>query len=387
MMISSTFPERLNRQNPMRGAMGFSAIGLAAIGFAALTLAFGVGCQTLPVPIKIEPARSALSLPSRQCKLLVEDPVDARPTLEKEGNPSEHVIFLLPLVPIWWQQDVEAIRYQLPATAPSQSVTRGIKDAIRRIIEESGTCTLTEDPSVADLVLSTQIEHLFAANYERRAILYSILAVISGAVTAFPTAQVAVTCALRRGTTQETISTWSLDEKVIFDPALQGSQIGDVAAFRGPGRETNRARVIEEALRRLFGTFGPVLDREIVSAGFNEVFGAPSDTFIILRQLEDYHLAEHAIVDATTGRVELSAITPRLFPVVGRPNEWVVSPYQPHYMDVVAYRDLVQKLSDRFDVRFDGNVTAARFYGLRAHSESTPRAESTPRPRGRRVIR
>lgn len=345
---------------------------LRAVAILAAATSSAACVSTTPIarsldssPIDPEP----ITYPSRECSLFVERPTDTRPAHERRGGARTQVLLLIPLIPLMWSQKTEAQTYHVPENLGGTEWLAGLERGLARTLSSSGICRITSTADEAELVLKTQVEHLFAVAYEQSGWHMSIGGFGLDDLMFYPSGQVTMRFSLVRRNGEE-VTSWRLAERTLFDPSSSGGSVGQVGSFTIPNGDLNRANQIVETMRALYRRLPPTVDRAVAlertALATDEL---PKQLFIV-RQLEDYGFVEQALIDTATGRVEASAIVPRREPVVSRPGEWVVSPYQPGYLVPDAYRRLVARLAERFDVRFEDNVTAARFLGLREEHAS-----------------
>ncbi|MCK6547486.1 hypothetical protein L6R52_16680 [Myxococcota bacterium] len=344
-------------------------LGAAAI----LAATSSAACISTPIVRRLDSAPidpSPNMYPSRECTLFVERPTDGRPEHERLGGAQTRVLVLVPLIPLMWFQQTEAQTYHVPQNIGGAEWLAGLERGLATTLSSSGICRITATVEEAELVLKTEVEHLFAVAYEQSGWHVSLGGFGLNDLMFYPSGQATMRFSLVRRTGQE-VTSWRLAERTLFDPSSSGGSLGQVGSFITPNGDLNRASQIVETMRALYRRLPPTVDRAVALAHAAPRISdeLPKQLFIV-RQLEDYDFVEQALIDTATGRVEASAIVPRREPVVSRPGEWVVSPYQPSYLVPAEYRRLVARLGERFDVRFEDNVTAARFFGLREEHAS-----------------
>lgn len=344
----------------------FRNIELSVSVFVLLTLS-GCAASILPRSMGTEPLeKKPFAYRARPCALYVEQAIDARTDIEKLGVSQSRYLLLVPLVPLMWLQETEEQIYQDPKSTRGADFAGQVTLGLKKTIEASRVCTVVEDRNIATFVLQPTIERAYAVSYERSSWGVSWGALSADTQSLYPAGQVAISFQLSSMHGSVAAQSWRLTEAALFDPTVEGADVGDVNAYRLPDRERNRGLQIVEAMRALYARLPSMLDHSVaLMTAATPAKKAMPDQFVIVRHLEDYDFVEKAIVDVKTGLVRAAGIVPRREPIVGRPGEWVLSPYQPSYLPPAVYRELVALLATKFEVRFEDNLTAARFRGIK----------------------
>ncbi|MEQ8280357.1 MAG: hypothetical protein RMA76_13575 [Deltaproteobacteria bacterium] len=309
--------------------------------------------------------RQPIALPKRACSVLVERPVDLRPEHERRGGENKHLRLLLPLIPVMWIQSTEFITYQASQSIRGERFVDDLRVGIKATLEAAAFCEVTDEREAAEFVLGTEVHHFYGVSYEEHWIQLSAGGGTLDRASVFPAGQVAVRVVIQDAKTGALVARRWINQSAIFDPRLDGGSTGSVESFKAPNHESNRGVVAVSALRRFYRRLPAVVDREIAAARPPVAEPGLPRTFVITRALATYARVERAIVETATGRVLAAEVVLRRTPVMGRPGRWVLSPHQPGYLPPATYRRLVAQLQRRYDLRFEENLTAARFYGLR----------------------
>ena len=312
--------------------------------------------------------------PSRGCVLSVSAVADERPSIEREGGKQTSLTFLFPLPWVWIQRSA-GFRLHSVDTIGGERLLSDLRAGIIASVEASGLCRIAEPGASATHELEVRLQHLYGVGYTRSAFKEILFVYVTNDIQAFlPAGQLSLQLVLKKGAAQRTIK---LSAQAISDPSLDGSpQYADT--------EDQSSAVVARAVAEGYAALPTELERAL--AELDGPRGAPSPKrFRIARLSDDYGFVELADIDAETGVVIEDRVVERRGATYAEPGEWVLALEQPEVLARPDYLALVSALSARWDVRFEGNLTAARFFGPRGPmgGSDTP-APASPRgtPRG-----
>lgn len=329
---------------------------------AALWCFGGLACQTPLVRNLVAESAptSPMVIDGRTCTIALGGVRDVRPIEEVEGDDQVHYRYFVLVGPMGWVASDE-LDFHDPENLGDVQVEDAVAEGVKQALV-GGPCRWAKSES-AEFVLNVDIRHLYglSATYDRR-----MLGLLAGDVLLnrfYPAGQATLAFELvdRRGTV---VDSWEMAEGSLFD--FDGSQ--EVRDRQRTGRsqplvEDARTGQLINALKHVYERLPARVDQALAQASP----ASPSLTgrFFIVRLLEDYERMEIATIDMRTGVVLDAEIVRRPYPIFSAPNRWVVSPYQPAHLSHAQYDRLIKSLGARFDVRFDRNLSAASFYGLK----------------------
>lgn len=107
-----------------------------------------------------------------------------------------------------------------------------------------------------------------------------------------------------------------------------------------------------------------------------------SPVFYLGRHTDDGMFTEVAAVDFDSGTIVTSNVTLLWVEPYGAVDDWIVDPYFGSNMRLTPdeYGALIEKLDERYDVRFVQDVRTAHFFGAKGtqHTSPPPRAPDAP---------
>ncbi|MFO0722945.1 MAG: hypothetical protein U1E65_04110 [Myxococcota bacterium] len=321
---------------------------------AAISLLLSAGCahpaiRDLSVAPPVSPA------PLRPCRIRVEPLVDARPEAERQGGTQTSLTLLVPLVGWAWFQSSAGFRQQTPETIGAPHAVEDLTRALESTVETSGLCSLATREETPTHVLEGRVLHLYGVGYFRRAFKQLLLAYVTNDVQAFlPAGQATLELSLHHA---QEVQRFRLEAQSICDPSQDGSP-----AYADT--EDQSSAVVARAALEALSALPAELARALSELGAPGPGPSP-EQFRIQRLSADRAFLELATLNAQTGAVLDEVVIERHGPVYAEPGEWVVALEQPSRLSRAQYLALIEALGKRFDVRFEGNLTAARFFGLR----------------------
>jgi hypothetical protein len=290
---------------------------------------------------------------ARACTIQVAPLIDARPEMERMGGKQTSLTLLVPY-PMLWLQSSAGFRLHNPETIGGPRLLEDLRAGLEATIRDSGLCRIAAPGETPTHVLEGRLVHLYGVGYTRSAFKDILFFYVTNDIQAFlPAGQVSLELVLRSGSGARTID---LDAQAISDPSVDGTPMY-------ADTEDQSSAVVMRATLEAYAA----LPAELAQALSRVDDGATADPgrFRILRLSADRSFVEIATIDRSTHTVLEDVVAQRLGPIYSEPGEWVLAREQPERLSRRAYLELVQTLSREWDLRIEGNLSAARFLGLK----------------------
>lgn len=159
----------------------------------------------------------------------------------------------------------------------------------------------------------------------------------------------------------------AVTEALISDRMIRGwSHDPDLATG-----EKAQQEAITQAIKRLFENTIVATEEALSTIPIVKALDLErSSVFFITRHTIDGLFTELASIEISSGTILSSVIQPRRRPMIAQPGVWVIPPY---FGDVLLsptqYEALISRLQRRYDVRYDGAIDIARFFGARSPAD------------------
>lgn len=318
-------------------------------------LAVSSGCVK-PIPVDIlseRPVSGPAFQTPRACSIEVAPVVDRRPAHEVVGNGQTRLKYLVPLL-IWFQWENAGPHYGNPELY-AMDLLPDVGTLLRRTVESSGLCT----GGGPTLTLRPTLDHYYGVSYQKS---FSLATIGGAAVSAYdfhPAAEVTLTLQVFEG--DRLVGETSLTERYLYNPADGLNTVGG-----NVGVSQARHRSPSFALHRVLDRVPNALD-QLIARLDNAATPSSNATFLVVRVLREYDYVEELRIETATGRVISDRVVRNTLPPLGAVDEWVVAPVDSagRWMSPQGYRAFITTLSRTYDVRFEGNLSAATFYGSR----------------------
>jgi hypothetical protein len=317
-----------------------------------------------PVPADLldaQPALGSFKTP-RACTITVGAVQDARPDVERvegaEGT-TPSMRYFLPLL-LWFQWETSGPRYTRPDLYAG-NLLQDLQTVIGRTIDESALCA----GGGPNFELTPTLHHYSGLSYEKSMAFVSYGGGAFIQYAHFPVGQVELEMVLSRE--GQRVGALRLGERYLFNPGDRGNSTSH-AAVGGAAPAIDQGRKIAPriALERLLMQVPDGLDR-VLAEQPGAVVREATGSFLVVRLTREYDFQEEMLIETATGRIITDQVVRRRLPVLGSPGEWVVAPLDAagRWMSAAEYRAFVAQLARRYRLVFEGNLTAARFEGMK----------------------
>ncbi len=283
--------------------------------------------------------------------------IDKRPEIEKGGTEKSYSVFI-PLL-IYFQFGCAKNEY-CKEKFFDDNLLPNLQELTSRVLNGTQQSNKTES---ATLDVEIELLHYYGHHYEKNMFL-------TGAgffYTFFPDGFVSMKIKLLKN--NEIIDSCLVNSSFLFSPFLDGTSLEHTAfsGIRTKDLVNNYSLTANYALKKLMTELsGRVAE---MASGLQNGNNMPDeiDDFLVIRLTKEYNYYEEACIDYPTGEILSDTIKYRKIPIISKPDEWIVAPYtsKGKWIGKEGYKDLVEKLGDRYDVSFVDNLNAANFYGTR----------------------
>ncbi|MBI5480972.1 MAG: hypothetical protein HY906_19085, partial [Deltaproteobacteria bacterium] len=338
-------------------------------GFALLA-----ACGPPPANLRVIPGEPFAYRPTGKT-IMVAPPVDRRPLPEVEGASTEvkHVIFVgLGFTVVTRGSDV---------TSRSDFVPNAWQELHQSIIDQVHSTRLFSDVKVqgtADYVLETEVLHLLASKYRMFMGLFLYGGAVADAKHFLPQATATLRFRLKdsRG-------------RVVGEKVVNGSQNGEVGDIM-VGMHLLPRRALEQALRLGRSLVASWIAEDVYAAvpaathydDFERAHGQ-GHSFLVHLVSEDRSSTQLVHVECPSGKIVKTSEVTNL-PVVGRPGQWLVSPFDENGMRLPGsvYDALTRHLAQHFVLHRIDQIAAYHYFGERTGQEApaAPAAPAAPPP-------
>ncbi|MBU1380298.1 hypothetical protein KKD49_05680 [Myxococcota bacterium] len=300
---------------------------------------------------------------NRYCSLNVAPMVDHRPKNETYDHNQKSASLFLPLILI------NIFNTAGPVFGEASNYDPHLRKSIDSLLKESLKLTNICSGKGKRYTLYPELKHYYGVRYEKNSFLIAAGIGLVSKFEFFPSAHVAFQLTLKETDTGKVVSTRYISENYLFNPTDPGLNI-NTSAF-GPGAEILKAttRVPTIALHRLLTRLPYELETMLAQDHDIKVDqDSDPESFMLVRLTKEYDFNEIVIIEIKTGRILFNKITRRIFPIMSKPNEWVVAPVSVktrRWLNKNDYHNLLNILNKFYKVSFKGNLTAATFSGVR----------------------
>jgi len=320
-----------------------------------------IGREAMPRNIPVSKAHD--------CRVFVAPVADERPEYERVGENKMGTNMALPLL-VYWYFSYDGPIYQDATNLGGEAVPESIRTGLKTALNTSGVCAVVQSQGDADFVITPILKHAYGADYKKSN--FWVLALSGGAVAVtndyhfYPLGSVVMDFKVTQAKTGSPVTEFGISEGTIFDKNQPGSSI--MFSARGHSRfqmDFNRANELVMSFHKVFTKFPRQVELALMATGKIRSGAIDDKKFAIAKMDRGYEFMEWALVDAATGRVDSATQVRRYLPVFAPPGKWVVLPWQDGLLNHEEYMNLLTRLSSRFDIKWEDNLTAATFGGLK----------------------
>jgi len=302
---------------------------------------------------------------TRNVQVQIDSIIDKRPLYELRGKTFEGIYYIIPLVILdFWSS---ANSTYTPSKRYDETLLPSMNDLMKNILTKSNISS--NNNASKQYILKTELLHYYAFHFEKSntSVIYFLVYywAKSKAYYYFPTGFASLKLTLIDKSTMNPVSTRYISNGFLFNEASEGLSTEQTAeGGLTQNKDEQCVIVATTALKGLMSRIPDAID-EMLSEQDNLSLNSSINTFKLIRLTNDYNFQEEVLVEYETGNILKSEIIKRKSPIISKPNEWIVAPVndEGHYLSSTQYNKMISMLQQKYDVKFESNLSAANFYG------------------------
>jgi len=294
------------------------------------------------------------------CQIEVDPIIDKRPLYETEELEHYKYRKIIPLLLFNYWDSAGPIFVNIENY--DKDMKRNLQKLLTNTLQKSNICSENSDNKY---LLKPELIHFYSVSYYKYSTFLTVAAVDT-TYSFFPTGFICLKLTLINKNTSEVISEKYLSNAFLFNPLDETLSINQNAHGLKHSYE-NKIGVSIISLTRTMKMLPTIVDEMLSKESLLTETNKKNTLFTLVRLTKEYDFQEEIVVDYKTGQIISNEIVLRNIPIISKPNECVVAPYlhSEHWLSFDEYRKLITKLQDKYDIRFNENITSANFYGVK----------------------